>query len=222
MKKIYILSYPRSGSFWVRWCLEFLLQTTRISDHPKRSFQFALKNNRVNLSTIFKPIDEYKLLKDHGVNQNFDDGNTTLIMVLRNYKECIPRQIIYKAQTKQQALNQYVRMIKRYDKWNGKKFIVYYEDLITDPEKTLENLINIIDTKYVKNIKLLMQDYEEHKKGSLERYTTTGGKPESMTKGNSIIFHSKKLTIEQKQDYDQFIKLYKFCKKYLERYYEKN
>lgn len=97
--------------------------------------------------------------------------------------------------------------------------IVYYEDLMKYPEKTLKELLKFLgeDDKFLSDF---MKDFEFHKKQSLEFYEFTLHK--SKTKGKKTIFYLNKISDEEKKVLDEIIETTHpiFWKKYLMRYAE--
>ena len=214
---IQIVSFPRSGSFWVRWCLEVLLQTNIIQEiNNKRSFCHALKTHLIHYKINFK--NQYILHKSHQP-ASFSIGkkdNRFVVLVLRNYKECIPRHTGY--EFKKELCGQYYTLLNNFDKSKVKKHLIYYEDLIENPKQELQKLIENIDKDYCKNIDRFMEYFEQHKQGSLENYRTTCQFPKTITNGNHVSYHENKLTEEQIKQFDGYFSSKPLYDKYLKRY----
>jgi hypothetical protein len=192
-----------------------------------------------------KEITNISYGKSHGQNKEFWQNKETdykLIFMIRNYKECIPRQIdnytfgeLFKSQisnlrtTNEMHHFDYISVLDYYDKYEGDKVIVYYEDLILNIHSVLTDVIKFIlgdnfNDKTSDSIKNYIDNIDHHKKKSSERYqslTLLGCK--SINNENVDIFHhSKKMDKNDLLMIDKYLNdNYKYLyNKYLYRYSE--
>lgn len=228
----FLLSCPRSGNTWLRYCLEFLTKkptaagcldektlsikkSNQIIDHPLSDF-FPLGANTKALPII----------KAHGYIRRMDLQQDTLIFLIRNYKELIFRRFALKIvkesfdDYKTKTLNTYFGCLKLYDNWNpDNRIIIYYEDLITHPQRTLKTLLDFlhVEPTYLDS---LMQNYEYHKNCCIKFYN---GPADSTSKASSIKFHTKNISLKTLLGYDQLVQKINedLSQKYLTRYFEK-
>ena len=192
-----LLSYPRSGSTWLRYCIEFL---------SKKPTGFINSDN-LGDAPIYKKIpsigvvdeDEFSIIiKSH--NPDFKPtADFDLIVLVRDYKEAIPRH--HKAKIKSELFEMfssdtvgsknesvdYLKVIERYDCYEGNKILIYYEDLMTYPKPNILKVKDFlkIDDKYVN---VFFQNYLFHKRQGIKAYHSF-----SMTKGNDLKFHQNKI-----------------------------
>ena len=140
--KILLISYPKSGSNWVRYSIEFLTK------RPTPG-HFRLILNKKN--PLFERVHGYntKLVMD-----DFDK----IILLIRNYKECLishRKQAFEKVKSIEDffSLNckqppaWYMSNIECFDCFNGEKLLIYYEDLLIKPEIEIVKLINFLGIK---------------------------------------------------------------------------
>ncbi len=237
MEKILITCYPRSGSVWLYdVILKHLnkkiapqsIELTRQSIYTKQDIkntQYVVRSHCGIIYEIFKPTNQ----------------PTAIVHIIRNYKECIIRDCLHpgKIRNFQEEFERvcltdvpannwphdsdYLALIKLFDETKSIKYLIYYEDMITDPIRIFTNLFNFLQIPE-KLYEEFLSQYQRHKQDGIEQYDTTflG----SITKGDpsKLLFHSKKhLTPEQRFQWDTEIeqKYPYLFKKYLERYKEK-
>jgi hypothetical protein len=203
---------------------------------------------------IIFSITGIKIQKNHGAALSYwekkDDipvKDLPMIFLLRNPKECIPRQTgdyYYSAKIKDALLNlcprgssvhlhryDYMLLLDHYDKFKGNKIIIYYEDLITNTKKESEKILDFISSietplgkiEYkIDDFEDFFNNYELNKNKSLKRYgMVTNG---SITKGEDLVYHSTKIQNVDKEEiknfiHDQYPDLFN---KYLLRYFDTN
>ena len=114
----------------------------------------------------------------------------------------------------------YINNLKKYDSWNpNKRLLVYYEDLIEEPEETFKKILSFFG-KDTSLVEILMKDFENFKVEILKKYIKSQGY--SATRGNDIYFHSKKFRPFEIYNMDKAISSRhpKLWEKYLKRYGE--
>jgi len=120
----------------------------------------------------------------------------SLIVLVRNYKECIPRHHgnrnidgMFYAQTQghRDGSLDYVGILETYEAWRGNKVLIYYEDLMSDPEPKLRKVMGILNSEE-SLLNELMDNLDLHRKRSIRVYAgedQTGGH-RSFTKGDPV------------------------------------
>jgi hypothetical protein len=188
-----------------------------------------------------KEITGIILGKTHGQNKEFCEENyhDKLIFMIRNYKECIPRQTkdySFGEKFKSQLLNyktnsdehhfDYISVLEYYDKYEKDKIIIYYEDFISNTTTELLKVIKFIvgDIDEIK-INQYIENIELHKKNSSDRYRSivVDGCMSIDLSGNvNIKHHSSKIPKDLRLEIDKYISNeYKYYfDKYLTRYSE--
>ena len=221
----YILSYPRSGSTWIRYCLEFMTKRPTVGSYSKHKKGHhsnvigSLKNIGVDLGK--NPI----FVRTHSP-KGIKDVSGKLVFLIRNYKEVIIRHHNLKQEKNPKKLiknnligleqgSNYMDLISFFDNYNGEKLIIYYEDLIENPTETISILADFVCAEK-KFLSELLSNLEEHKKNSLSVYK------KSETQGKRKTSHSSILSHQNKENLDLFVRdnnaeLYE---KYLIRYAE--
>ncbi len=223
----FLLSYPRSGNTWLRYCLEYLT-------HCPSFMRTMLKNMRdqpLAWSVGFE-IDMAKppIEKIH-IRTQLNDANThsdnKLILIIRNPKEAITRNehnlITLEILQGKESVSLYNRApnyfdnIAIYDEWDAsKRLLVYYEDLLTKPRKTLIRILEFLDEP-TSGVHDFMKTYKKHQKKCLHAYK------EGESNGD-LLFHSKNTPPEYRRLIDEWIEQFypKIWKKYLRHRYSEN
>jgi hypothetical protein len=223
-----LLSYPRCGNTWMRYCIEQLSGRRAISIYGD---EWNGLLGRINQS--IKPI----LIKCHLYSAAFEaiypSSSCPMILLLRNYKECIirhylKREITYSdeqireifitnltgIQTRDFPPTEYIYNIIVYDKWIAPKLLIYYEDLITNPKGTLLDICNFLKIEIDNNFDNFINNIEVHKSIGMKLYG------DCQSDGKSTVFHSRSLSPQLKNEIDQHLKISfpEIFKKYLTRY----
>ena len=229
MLPLYLLSYPRSGNTWMRYCLEY------IYNQPTEG---ESKNN-IDDAAVLSRLDPHHrydtkrpvAIKRHRVRPS-DDTAKFLILIVRNYKEVIVRQNIehqdddFRFDLVTQPVSKcgfgYMEVLQEFDYWRGERLIIYYEDLITKFSDTITKVVDTIGIP-INNSEDLIVRYDYHKKRSLSNYDNFKN-DKSLTMGdkNKTIYHSKQLSGNQKARWDKSLqeRYPLLFEKYLKRYQE--
>ncbi len=212
--RTYLLSYPRSGNTWLRYCLEFLTKRPTIwlwingfgekprYDYPLGyTFDLAIDANK---PCIWK-VHCQAQMKAAG---KFNSQKEILILIIRNFKEALIRQLgksaieqilTGKMTNRDYPPSVYFDNLKLYDQWNpNNRFLVYYEDLIANPKDCFEKIVSFLgeDPIYIDQFLAM---YDVHKKNAIAVY---GG---SHTQGKYAIWHSEKISPDTRKKMDDII-----------------
>jgi len=185
------LSYPRSGATF----LQFLI---RRAQPPS-----------------YKTLVHNKL---HPNSQSFYAPNITdiVILILRNYKECIIRHHITQLQNidLDESIPAYFWAIEAFEKFQKTKHLIYYEDFITDTTSELVKLVPILKLNFSK----IINNIESFRQESKIEYTKN--KQNMSLSNDKLVFHSNKLSKEKQKQWDDKFRQYDpvLFDKYLERY----
>lgn len=206
--RTYILSFPRSGNTWLRYCLEYLTQRPSLYywNHTGINRPLGLLAGfpiDITKKPFWKVHVEDEMYFLGGINRLVD----SVILVVRN-----PKEAIYRQQSMfdnfdicaEDPLRYYFKHLQTYDTWSPeRRCLVYYEDLISKPHETLLHILSFL---HEKNTRLdeFMRDYTQHKAQALKLYTTYEN--DSATGGNTLLFHSQKMTAEERKLFDKKVK----------------
>jgi hypothetical protein len=88
---VYLLAYPRSGSSWLRYCLEFITKR-RAGDSPLEQSTWDTMAEEPRLIYLTHDWNDH----GYGIYQHLDDtsGMIKHILLVRNYKEAVMSQMI--------------------------------------------------------------------------------------------------------------------------------
>lgn len=222
-QKYYLLSYPRSGNSWLRYMIEWITGVATIGDD-----NFVCDTSiRVKDIKAF-PIEDGEpfITKKHSMDHDKIDESRGLIFLIRNFKECIPRNaehkskfemLFYKCLT--ESRDSYISLLKTYDEWDcDRKIIIYYEDLITNPYLEMLRLLIFLGRLHecLPRLQEFFENIDDHHAKSIamyEKHTSS-----SITKGKMVSFHESNLPdpkLWESRLRERFPLLYF---KYLERY----
>jgi len=186
---VLMLNFPRCGSNFLNYCIEQIIGK-RIWKHHGQSYPFWQKEV---LPTI---------------------------VIVRNYKECIPRQdgsyskydlniiktyLQNNRPTDGDANNvfDYISILKHYDTLDDdKRLMIYYEDLLTNPKEELTKVIEFFESLNIpcNDVTEFFNNFESHSNASLGEY------PATQSRGKDLLFHSKNMDLNVKQEVDNYIK----------------
>jgi len=214
MRNAILLSYPRCGNSWLRFCVEFLSQRKTTPNSPNA------QKFRESVGLEFD-TEKFLMFKYHGWRDVKEDLSDSIILLLRNYKECIPRHCrrIEDDATSHGETHplkfSYIDNLLYFERSSFKnKHVVYYEDLIVQPMVVLRDLLNFLDVDDGRLLEFF-ERYDEIKDKSIEAYS------ESQTQGKEVLVHSKKFSREEILKFDELVKAQspECYEKYLIRYY---
>jgi len=124
--KYYSLSYPQSGATWLRYIARNLLNINK----PYNEID---KDDAIYTKTHSLPMGGY----------NTYDKNKHLILVIKDFKECIPAHIST-TQPTQKSIIEYVHPLQKFYEWQKPKKIIYYQDLILNTKETIYDFANFL------------------------------------------------------------------------------
>lgn len=210
-----LLSYPRSGANWTRFLIEYFSDWSTMAEHKQENNKnsYPLHHNFSEIDSTGKS-DSRKFYHIHGYKNHND---TKLILVVRNYKECIVRHNYIRhlhitpeifIDIKQQLTDIYIKALSVYDKYPGDKLYIEYENLIDDELIKIEiqkicDFLSVTDSK--NKINSFMENIDKFRKLSSVFYKRLGP---TITDGKTRIFHTDKLTLSQQQEMDEIVKDY--------------
>lgn len=223
-----IISFPRSGLNWTRYCIElFSGKRTPGGTKIHRTGEYAVYRTHDvgctrEISSMFCPYFH---------PQTKEVLHNKVLMIIRNYKECFHRHhpfIMNKPIGKYDVFFNNLKAFDEfpadteYDRVGGKKkLLVYYEDLVKDFGE-MEKILKLFQIDY----DLSNFDLEEHRQKSLNIYDAhhkqSGG---ASTKDDvtDTTWHSRQQPEEQRKKMDATMRWWnkKLFDKYLTRYLEK-
>jgi len=208
METVHMLAYPRSGNNWVTYCLEEMASIKTIGCSPDYTCPCTRRKHRKDIIVA----------RSHGHRQHELDtiaaSNAGLILLLRNYKECIVRHTGSETldpvrQQMQDAApvadnTDYIHILRFYDEYEGPRLLIYYEDLITNPRPELEKLLRFVGSFEDRTLDKFMDDWQKNQARSIKNYSSISY---SATKGDAktLRFHSSKFSREELSELDNWV-----------------
>ena len=193
-ENLYLLSFPRSGSHWTMYIIQYLTKKYWVKGTKKYVFP--------NLESVIDPrlspnyrahVVKYIKTLDPSNKACFNaHKGDKLIFILRNYRECFIRHCGYNSDltTKKFQLNHlvksYVDLITTYEKWDtDHRLLICYEDLMMRPEEEIARISKFLGADTTR-----LRDFVDH----LDKHILASlneRKEASMSKGKDISYHSK-------------------------------
>ncbi len=223
IEQFYLLSYPRSGNSWVRYIIESITGGVTIGD-----------DNFVCDTSIRKDIKGFRIEDNHvaAIKRHrmklADDPSFGLVLILRDYHECMVRYAEHKNRYNKELAHSvvvdpasYMDLLFDFDNWDeDRRHLIYYEDLVENPELEIFRLL--IFMRLVPDRLQQMDEFftniQNHHEKSVNSYSKTTSK--SQTGGRVIDCHKFKLTPEERLEWDKQLRATfpEIYFKYLTRY----
>ena len=173
-----LVSYSRSGTNWVRYIVESL------SGLPTPG------------ATRVVAGDDYVIDRAHRGFSVLDRYGKVMLLI-RDYRECLLRHLpdawrysasvveFLESRTAAQPPAWYIRNLAAFDRFDGEKTLVYYEDLIRHPETQIPAIVAFFELPD-SGISEFLDDLAAHRLRSLEAYgsnqvSVTAGVPEALS-----------------------------------------
>jgi hypothetical protein len=235
----FFIVFPRCGNNWMLYQMVNLSHKRCIGYGGERYWrnQFCFKG--VNIKDAFpvsygeKSVLVYHFFSCKKIDELFIKKNPKedrLILLIRDYKECLPRQYNYDLEAikdqimflqrdkyKPKLPYEYFDNLYYFDAYQGPKLLVYYDDLMKNPKVSLLKIFSFLgeSTQYFDSF---YNHLEQHKQRSLNLYVTHGGG--SRSRGKDDHYHSKKLGYRICFEIDELVRINHpiLWKKYLKKY----
>jgi hypothetical protein len=217
---VVLFSYPRCGGTWLRYVIEVL--TGRPTVGAAESFH---RDSPICDRVAGLPVDRGAppaAFKRHLLSElEPEDETLSLLVAVRNYKECIVRNHIQHADRGyrfEESRAVYMAPVACFDRRPGEKLLLYYEELIAEPEAALRGVAGLLGVAGETCDRFLAR-YEEHRLRSLSAYDERCG---SHTWGSAVAHHARRLTREERHGWDAGIRdlAPEVFDRYLSRYRE--
>ena len=223
----FLLTFPRSGTNL------FIVTTQLLFQKPVKKLTNLKRHNDPQLNRLHLTLDYTKtpLYRTHDVipeMHNLNPFTNKLIVVLRNYKECLisennytPEQlkldILDDNQNVKYSFSKYIKILNFFESWKDKssKLLIYYEDLVKQDRETLNTIVQFFDES--SDLEKMYKNYKANLQKSLSSYSKQTGR--GLSKGLDV-YHSLDIPQEILHEIDEFIEITypNLWSKYLSRY----
>lgn len=228
--RTYLVSYPRSGANWLRYCVEVISKKITHGVKPLQlltpldaSVEEACRSMLgESLGVEIDPHSPVPVpIMQHSHRWESSTPDTKIVTIVRNFKECILRDYrgtmgddpLVKEIAVQNSLEilcnidgiyDYAHLLGRFVEHSGPKHLVYYEDLKSNPAETLANLCLFLDVDPTL-VDRFIDKFSEHNDRSVRIYSA--GVARSYTQGSdNLSYHSDQfLSAEAKRSWDRHI-----------------
>ncbi len=228
-ENLYLISFPRSGSSWMMYIIQYLTrQPWDVGVNKPQIFPPLKKEVDTGLPLHYRSHSSSGLQVLRNTKRPYKphkEGDK-LILMLRNYRECTLRHFSYdktKVHNQLHANNKspsnYFNLISTYELWNPEnRLLVYYEDLMKNPKQEIMRVSKFIgsDTDRTENF---LSHLKQHADASFAQKRTP-----TDSKGKDLNFHSKKISPNDLKKMDTVVRANypEYWDKYLNRYSVEN
>ncbi len=208
----FLLSYPHSGAHLLLAITQKLTKKTlRHIDMPWLETTSLV--NPLSLERDFSKKSLY-FTKNAELLTEIDSESNKMILLLRNYKECIPRwrfcnevDLLESAKSCMGGFTSYLDNILCYHNWSNPKtkLLIYYEDLVKKPRKVIYKLLNFLNESS-EQLDVFMSDYPEFEEHLRRNFNTLAPYNEKFSSKKDLFFHSRKFSKETCKEIDGLLK----------------
>ena len=211
--KVLLISFPKSGSNWVRYCVEHFSgrrtpgkarKSVLVSKGPtvfdRMHFVDKRHRNRFMHARARQGLEDYHHTEKTGLHGWFSTwrkdrrirqvANRRLVLLLRSHYESFARNRLLKPED----MTGYLGNIQVFEGCRRDKLLVYYHDLVAD----LSAMGRILDFLKIPH-DFAGFDLEHHRRRSLELYAHGPDQPESRGALLDFAYHSRMLPPETRQ-----------------------
>ena len=209
-KKIYLLSYPHSGSNWLTYCIERIFKCKVVGATPKYTiFCHANENFRTDIE-IYKGHGHTIEEKQEGFIEQFDG----VILLVRKFDQCMASFKEPQLTPSNVVNSWFFKNVNYFDSLECDKILIRYEKLMLNFQSEISNLgywlNHFVDVDYQNSLDEYWQNKDNENDRCLQMYSRNG-----KTKSNTL---STQEYIENKNGIEEFIgKYYPNLTKYFER-----
>lgn len=142
----FLISYPRSGNHLVRFFIELLSGNPTLGCKESEHVDIPIYQNtfpetvHFDIKNDFDKVDCFR--KYHQPVSSFTDRDE-LICIVRNPYEVLLRH----ANQNMDQYDVFFDIVDFYDKFTGKKLLLYYEDILNDKKTFITTLYNFLDDR---------------------------------------------------------------------------
>jgi predicted SAM-dependent methyltransferase len=220
-KQAYLLSYPRSGNHWVRYIIEWFSGRPTSGD-----IQVSIEDDRlieddtiylnpedgpINTRCDMPHLEGLPIVKKRHAIRIGDGKNLPLILLIRDYKECVLRQLTLKGVSDisisnplvKHELDLYLNLIRTYNSWYDDKLVIEYIDIKNPNEAIINRLLNFINVIVTpEKINLFLNNIEFHK---LNAFSILDSKEDTSLHVIGDNYHSSKINQDILKEWDEYV-----------------
>lgn len=200
-----LLSFPRSGNHLVRFFIELLTEKPTLgvllNDKDIPIYQNVFPEEvpfNINELSSYNKNDLY--VKWHQVPRK---KLNTLIFIVRNPREVLLRHHDYKfVNSGWCCYDSYFDSVEYFENFNGKKICFFYEDIITDKVRFIEELYVFLGCENESKKEYVLNNIENlYNLSSSGKNRLWGG----VKSGSAVNFYYEKIEGKDKERFDEYI-----------------
>ena len=180
-KRNYLVSFPASGNHLTRFFIELLTENPTKGMNDTTDIELYKNTYTENVPFNIQEGDRnYIFYKEH--NKVSYKNINKLIFLVRNPREIIVKNSLYKVSKK--YWNYYFDLIDFFNKFQGKKILFFYEDMITQKINFVQSLYKFLETENRDKLEYCVNNIEKLYKLSLNGKNRSWGGNNSDNKLN--------------------------------------
>ena len=200
-KKNILLSFPRSGNHLCRFFIELLSETPTFGckgSHKDKEIYTNIFDEHIPFN-INKNIDKNKAYyKYHNTPENIIPQS--IILIVRNPQEVLIRHCGENFDIN--TYNNYFKLIDFYKKFNGKKLLLFYEDMIINRKEFINKLYIFLGLKNLQKKNYVLSNLNKlYTISSNAKYKAWGG----FNSKYELNFYYKNISNEIKKGFDEYL-----------------
>lgn len=157
----YLLSFPRSGNHWLRFCIEYISGRSTLGCYSNpRDVPICLNEFPADAGVLthVRWWSPALLRKAHYPHEVLSPHS--LLVLIRDPKECIPRHSDYRVEYFESNIQHYLDILRFYQEQRCPKLLVYYEDLLQSPKESIQKVADFIGSYQAARLEQLCAEYE--------------------------------------------------------------
>ena len=187
-----LLSYPRSANSWIRYAVEFVSKKPTTNSKQLYHQKEAVKGDSIVTMGDFG-VDASApaiMLKRHDANLAHDSWNKDdrFVFVIRDYRECILRNVAQRTEQKiTNAVEMFVGNLEFFDKFEGDKLLIYYEDLMQSPTANMDKIFAFLGIANGPRYRNFLTNIKQHRVNGINFYHARAATQGAV---NKLSFHA--------------------------------
>lgn len=164
-----LISYEHSGDFWVRYMVEYCTKLPTLG--PEENDKPIGELYPLSVDLEGQPV----LISKRNFSKEDKDDKNKALFIIRNYRDVFVRKSFEKNEVQgsfyektylDEGYDKYMSVLRDYDEFSGDKFLVYYEDLVSDPGTWIKKIFKFLGISDIQ-ADFFIKEYEKHYRCSL-------------------------------------------------------
>lgn len=209
-----VLTYLHSGTNWTMSVVQIMNQNPIYMLDYLRHGDTREQWNHSGVEVDYTKSRLCFTHESYIIPKGLDPSRNKLLVVLRNYKECLvqtlqwtPSEFLNGITKDHRDYKIYIDNLYYYDEWGdpSTKLLIFYEDLISDPATQITRIAKFFDIEDSK-VEEFMENYDYWREVVYQGYARQHIHDPPTSGGNKKVYHSKDFPLEILREADHHIK----------------